>query len=483
MKIVIKGSTLVCPCEQTPSRRLWLSTIDVMYTDRGYVALLFFYKFDGSPNFFDPLVLKESLSKVLVPFYPVAGRLTRDGNSRIEIDCNGQGVLYAEAVSDSPMSDIGGFNSGLELVKVFPPINRSLHDLYSSPLFAVQVTRFSCGGVSLGIGCHHNLSDGTGFLNFITSWSELARGLSTSMPPLLDRDILRARVPPTPVFYHHEFDKPPVMITSFTQNSEESSSSKADSSIVLEITSDHMKTLVSMIGDERTKIKYTRYEILSAFLWRVACKARNLPDTQATKMRIPINGRPRLNPPIPPNYFGNALFICTTTALCGELVSEPFAHSVDRIHEAIRRMDDKYLRSALDFLDKTDELTTIMQGPQNTACPNFSIVSWKSFPFHGVNFGWGQPYMRPASIFAGKGYVLASPTDKEGLMLAICLEAEHIQAFLELFHASFQVRANSYNKKRFNVLLSLLLEVTALLSLVFFFDQQSFVILPFLLQL
>ncbi|KAJ8750663.1 hypothetical protein K2173_015844 [Erythroxylum novogranatense] len=438
MKIVIKESTLVCPSEQTPRRRLWLSAVDLLFTNRGYIPTLFFYKFNGSPNFFDPRVLKESLSRVLVPFYPVAGRLARDGNNRIEIDCNGQGVSYAEAVADSAMPDIDNFTATQELVKVIPPINRSLDDLYSSPLFAVQVTRFSCGGVSLGIASHHNLGDGTGFLHFFTSWSELARGLSVSISPFLDRTILRARIPPTPEFHHHEFDKPPVTVPSLTQNLKQSSGSKTNSSIIVDITSDHMKTLTTMVGNERSKIKYTRYEILTAFLWRVATEARNLPETQPTKIRIPVDGRSRLNPPLPPTYFGNVIFICATTALCGELLKEPLVHTVDRIHEAIMRMDDKYLRSALDFLDQTDDLTSIMHGPQNSACPNFNVVSWTSLPFHGVDFGWGQGYIRPACIYEGKGYILASSTNKGSLLFAMCLETEHIQAFREIFRASFQ---------------------------------------------
>ncbi|KAJ8750918.1 hypothetical protein K2173_016099 [Erythroxylum novogranatense] len=337
------------------------------------------------------------------------------------------------------MSDIGDFNSGKELVKVTPQINRSLHDLYSSPLLAVQVTRFSCGGVSLGIIWHHNLSDGTGFLNFITSWSELARGLSISRPPpFLDRTLLRARIPPTSSFHHNEFDKPPVMITSSTRNSKQASGSRANSDIVLDITSDHIKTLVSLTGNEGNKIKYTRFEILTAFIWRAVCKARNLPDNQATKMRIPVTARSRLNPPLPPTYFGNTIFVCATTALCGEVLSEPFVQTVDRIHKAIKKMDDKYLRSTLNFLDMTDDLTTVMHGPQTCSCPNLNIVSWMNLPLHGVNFGWGQAYMRPEGIFEGKGYILASPTNKEGLMLAICLETEHMQAFQKIFQDSFQ---------------------------------------------
>ncbi|GKU87231.1 hypothetical protein SLEP1_g1669 [Rubroshorea leprosula] len=51
-------------------------------------SVLFFYKPNGSVDFFQAQVLKEALSNVLVPFYPVAGRLGRDESGRIEIICN-----------------------------------------------------------------------------------------------------------------------------------------------------------------------------------------------------------------------------------------------------------------------------------------------------------------------------------------------------------------------------------------------------------
>ena len=36
-------------------------------------------------------MLKEALSRALIPFYPMVGRLARDEDGQIEIDCNGGG--------------------------------------------------------------------------------------------------------------------------------------------------------------------------------------------------------------------------------------------------------------------------------------------------------------------------------------------------------------------------------------------------------
>ena len=45
--------------------------------------------------------------------------------------------------------------------------------------------------------------------------------------------------------------------------------------------------------------KYGTYNILTAYLWRCISNARGLSNDQGTKLYIPIDGRSRLNPPVP----------------------------------------------------------------------------------------------------------------------------------------------------------------------------------------
>ncbi|KAK7376777.1 hypothetical protein VNO80_02193 [Phaseolus coccineus] len=50
-------------------------------------------------------VLKSSLSRVLVDYYPLAGRLRRssicEDDHKLEVDCNGEGAVFAEAFMDA----------------------------------------------------------------------------------------------------------------------------------------------------------------------------------------------------------------------------------------------------------------------------------------------------------------------------------------------------------------------------------------------
>ena len=66
---------------------------------------------DGSPLRVDSssagVVLKESLAKVLVHYYPLAGRLTISGEGKLAVDCTGEGAVFVEAEADCAMADIG----------------------------------------------------------------------------------------------------------------------------------------------------------------------------------------------------------------------------------------------------------------------------------------------------------------------------------------------------------------------------------------
>ncbi|MCL7042883.1 hypothetical protein MKW94_020612 [Papaver nudicaule] len=137
MKINIKESTMVRPAEETPQRGLWNANVDLV-VPRMHTPSVYFYRPNGSSNFFDCTVLKEALSKVLVPFYPMGGRLKRDEDGRIEIDCNGEGVLLVEAETTSVIDDFGDFAPTLELRQLIPTVDYS-GDISSYPLLILQV--------------------------------------------------------------------------------------------------------------------------------------------------------------------------------------------------------------------------------------------------------------------------------------------------------------------------------------------------------
>lgn len=137
MKIAIRESTMVRPAEETPRIKLWNSNVDLVVPNF-HTPSVYFYRPSGATNFFDAKVMKDALSRALVPFYPMGGRLKRDEDGRIEIDCQGQGVLFVEAESDGMVDDFGDFAPTLELRKLIPAVDYS-QGIESYPLLVLQV--------------------------------------------------------------------------------------------------------------------------------------------------------------------------------------------------------------------------------------------------------------------------------------------------------------------------------------------------------
>lgn len=117
--------TLITPSSPTPNHALYLSNIDDHHFLRFSIKYLYLFE-----NSISPLTLKDSLSRVLVDYYPFAGRIrVSDEGSKLEVDCNGEGAVFAEAFMDITCQDF---------VQLSPKPNKSWRKL----LFKVQAQSF-----------------------------------------------------------------------------------------------------------------------------------------------------------------------------------------------------------------------------------------------------------------------------------------------------------------------------------------------------
>ncbi|KAJ4709561.1 Hydroxycinnamoyl-CoA shikimate/quinate hydroxycinnamoyl transferase, partial [Melia azedarach] len=137
MEIHVKQSAMIRPAQETPKHLLPNSELDLV-APAMYVPTVYFYRrSNDSSNFFEAGLLKESLSHILVPFYPIAGRLgkTEDGGNVVE--CNGEGVLFIEAETDCVIDDLGDFSQGFKLLPLIPTVDDT-QDVSSRPLLMTQ---------------------------------------------------------------------------------------------------------------------------------------------------------------------------------------------------------------------------------------------------------------------------------------------------------------------------------------------------------
>lgn len=275
----------------------------------------------------------------------------------------------------------------------------------------------------------HHAADGASGLHFINTWSDMARGLDLTIPPFIDRTLLRARDPPKPAFQHIEYQPPPSMKTNPDAVPETAVA-------IFRLTRDQLNTLKAKSKEEGNTIAYSSYEMLAGHVWRSVCKARGLPEDQESKLFIATDGRARLRPALPPGYFGNVIFTATPIAVAGDLQSKPTWYSASKIHDALVRMDNDYLRSALDYLELQPDLKALVRGAHSFRCPNLGITSWARLPIHDADFGWGRPiFMGPGGIaYEGLSFVLPSPSNDGSLSIAISLQAEHMKLFSKFLY-------------------------------------------------
>lgn len=464
MKITFKNSCLVKPAEPTFEGPFPLSVWDQIGCVM-HVPTIYFYE----PKYQSPAdtifkSLQSSLSKVLVHFYPLAGRLRCLRGGRLELNCNSAGVELVEAESDAILADLGDFSPSPEFNRLFPCIDYKDTSLEDLPLLYVQLTKFRCGGISLSLSVSHAVVDGLSALYFVSEWARIARGEdallgrdSVVRRPFLDRKVFQAArgdyYDKNDNYDEHDrynFTQPPILIG---ESSNESERKKKTSTAMLKLTKNQVETLKKQANACAYAYAacmevpcYTRYEVITAQMWRAACKARKLVNEQATILGICVDIRKRIEPALPEGYFGNAIIDVTASGFSGEIISQPLSYAASKIRAAVTQVTDEYVRSAMEFMENQEDISRFQdlyamkngEGPFY-GNPNLVVVSWITLPLYDQDFGWGKEIWMSPGTHESDGDCLIIPAggqhDDGALAVAVCLQDCHIEEFRKFFYA------------------------------------------------
>lgn len=99
------GPSLVPPAEETEKGLYFLSNLDQNIAVP--VRTVYCYKSETRGNEDAATVVKDALSKILVPYYPMAGRLTISSEGKLIVDCTGEGAVFVEAEANCEIEEIG----------------------------------------------------------------------------------------------------------------------------------------------------------------------------------------------------------------------------------------------------------------------------------------------------------------------------------------------------------------------------------------
>ncbi|GLT31786.1 hypothetical protein SLA2020_064950 [Shorea laevis] len=415
--VIRSKRSLVTPFDETPSGILDLSAIDKILVLRCYARTLHVYKHGGAEA---AASIREALSKALVPYYPLAGRLKHsDQGGDVHLECTGEGAWFVEASTDSTLDTVNYFDNVLSI-----PHDELLPDQVpeeNEPLVQMQVTKFACGGFVIGLRFCHTVCDGLGSAQFMNAVGELARTETLSISPVWQRDFFPA---PNQESKAAPFLNLPPPIPNYQLEHAN-----------VDISMDEINQLKKEFF-EKAGQTCSAFEAVAASFWSLRTKAINFDPNTEMRLVFFANCRQVLDPPLPQGFYGNCFFPVTITASSEMLKQASNVEVVKLIQEAKAKLPVEFAkyRNGDYFRSGEDPFA-----PPLIYSTQF-ISEWGRLGFNQVDCGWGPPvHVVPiqGSSIIPVGIVGSLPLPKKGIRLMTwCVEAVHRQPFLDLMAKS-----------------------------------------------
>ncbi|KAK2979703.1 hypothetical protein RJ640_002875 [Escallonia rubra] len=359
---------------------LSISNLDLL-SGRFPVTYFYFYKAPPVDDFTSTIEsLKSSLSAILTDFYPFAGRIVQNPKtSEPEIVCDNSGAVLVEAKANIPLKELNFYNLDQSLKGKLVTID---------PDFAtqIQVTRYTCGGLSITFTFDHTLGDASAFSKFILTWSEIATKKPISSLPDHRRG-LRARFPPT---YDPSLDQTFVSCT-LQDIVHMPTINLVKRLYYVDVSNiDQLQRLACIDAHKRTKI-----EAFSAYIWKIMV---SIIDETHTKCNMGwlVDGRKRIykHPNIMDDYIGNVLSLAFGEASVVEVKQGSISDVATMVHDAISK-----ITNATHFLDLIDWIECHRPGMMLSKLvlgrggPAVVVSSGRRFPVSELDFGFGSPVL------------------------------------------------------------------------------------------
>ncbi|KAJ3687135.1 hypothetical protein LUZ61_016299 [Rhynchospora tenuis] len=330
----------------------------------------------------------EGLSIVLSLYWELAGRLGTDDMGNTVILLNDEGARLVEASADVDLQNVLTSQPSKDIESLYPSIQGV------KELAQVQITRFTCGSLLLAFTADHQVADGHAITNFLVAWSQATRGISMGSVPLHDRGILfKPRHPPLVQYEHRGVE---YITKSYSTSSISCNDHQAMNVTIHKVhfTKEFTERLQAKASYGASK-SYSTFETILAHLWRVITNVRCLPGHETTHIRISVNGRRRMNPKVPNEFFGNLVLWAFPHCKVRQLIAQPLQFAAELIHDAVRKVDDSYFKSFIDFSSsgviEKEALVPRTTLNERVQSPNLEVHSWVTFPFRQMNFGTGKP--------------------------------------------------------------------------------------------
>ncbi|MBA0722623.1 hypothetical protein Golax_003282 [Gossypium laxum] len=423
------------PIPAVHGSRLYLSNLDNMIGARVFTPTVYFYKsnYMSSNRKSVTKTVCDALSRVLVPYYPLSGRLREASNGKLEVFFGQeQGALMVEAHSDMGLAELGDLAvpnpTWAPLNYRFP--NEEPYKVLDMPLIIAQVTLFACGGFSLGLRLCHCICDGIGAMQFLAAWAATAKTgtLVTNPEPCWDREFFQPRNPPKIKYRHPEFmriEEGSSLTMSLWKSKPVQKCYKV---------SQQFQAQLKSLAQPNDMLGCSTFDAMAAHVWRSWVKALDVkPVDYELRLTFSVNARPKLkNPPLKQGFYGNVVCVACGTSPVNNLIKGSLSETSRLVREARLSISEEYVRSTVDYME-IDRPNRLEFGGK------LSITQWTRFSlYESADFGWGRPsYAGPIDLTPTPQVCVFLPDGSAecsgATVVCICLPGSATHKFTEFF--------------------------------------------------
>ncbi|KAI3412869.1 uncharacterized protein J3R85_016764 [Psidium guajava] len=371
--------------------------------------------------------LQRSLSSTLAHFYPLTGRLatlerTDPPSNIVFVDCaNSPGARFIHAALDMTVADILSPTYVPAAVRSFFDHDRAVnHDGHALSLLSAQVTELA-DGVFVGLSMNHAVGDGTSFWHFFNSWSEIFQAQEKGAV-----DVVQLSRPPVLTRWFAEKHPGPISLpfTSYPSSFVARFEAPELRERFFHFSADAIAELKGEANRQCGTTNISSFQSLTAHVWRCITRASRLVPEQVTSCYMAANNRARLEPPLPPEYFGNMITPLRTAATAGELLDGGPGWAARQLHATVAEHNDAKLRKWNEEWIKNPQMHH--RGNLFDPC---NIMMWSSprFNMYGNEFGLGKALALRSGLgnkFDGKVSGYPGRDGRGSIDLEICLSPE-----------------------------------------------------------
>ncbi|XP_034700098.1 brassinosteroid-related acyltransferase 1-like [Vitis riparia] len=357
------------------------------------------------------------------------------------------------AATDSKLEELGRLHEYKACYENLVPQLLEAADVSVNPLVVVQITRFACGGFSVGVGSSHALFDGPGAFNFLASWAHVSSGKDECdlLVPNHSRDgLLHAIYSPnsSPAdassIYEQDHiaaiqDLYSIPMQAMASNDRCWETALATFSqidppgglqlVTLCIGKEVVETWKGLAIEQGKLSKCSTFDVLCAHIWKARVKALMLHPRTNICLQFPVDCRSRMDPPLGKNFTGNAFVLASVSCKVSDLLQEPLHNTIWRIQAAKDVITDEYIKLYAKALESSDKFFPSMR--------ELTIVTdWLKFPFNALDFGWGK--VSSAAILATPvpetAFLMLNLEQSAGFLVRIGIGRQHVQDLITNFN-------------------------------------------------